>query len=316
MKNLILLLTVIFINSFINIKAQGSIKNWVIDKTAIHSPSSYSLLQLYGDLPQKLVISRQGSTISTTKSTDAFAYLELESKEKALKSMSTDIHEIGHAYGGMIHYKELMDCNCDRTVNFEDIQQGFYQSINEQFWIDIKKSYIFPSKELVSFIPANMYTFRFKTYINGTSSTQNDGVIGLLDEMNAYYLGSRFNYEMYPVYKEVYPSDYLNEWVSNTMSTMTAFFEFDFFIKEYLLYAKRYRPETYSYLKSNVNFKAAYQKISQKFKVLTSQYEQMVNREKAYIKFYHESIFWKSDYLRLQERLGSGIYQIIENDFL
>jgi hypothetical protein len=296
--------------------AQQNIRNWIVDRTATFSPGSYRLIQQYDNLPGKLVIKRGSSTISTTKSTDAFHYLKLDSKEDALQSMSTNVHEIGHAYGGLLHYEELMNCNCDRTIKFGDIQQGFYQSAQEAFWIDINKSYIFPSNNLNNVIPANMVTFRHQTYINGTSSTQGHGVIGLLDEMNAYYLGSKFHFDMYPVYKELYPSDYLNEWVSHSMSEMTAFFEFDYFIKEYLLYANKYQPQTYTYLKNHPQFKIAYQRIYAKFKALTVQYEERVNKEKSGTSFYHQSVFWKDDYHKLVSRLNSGIFHIINSDFL
>jgi hypothetical protein len=299
-----------------NTRAQDDIQNWIISRTEMYSPISAALFKSYSKLPSNLYIKQGNSSISSSKSTEVYEFLELDSKESALTSMSTNVHEIGHAYGGLLHFEDLMNCNCDKKVDFSNINQGFYQGPQEKFWIEIDKRYIYPSRQLVSTIPSNTITFRFKTYINGTSSTQEYGVIGLLDEMNSYYLGSRYKYDMLPVYKELYPADYLNKWVSSSQSSMTAFFEFDFFIKEYLLYAKRYRPDTYKYLYNNNDFRNTYIKIVAKFSALKTQYEMRVNKEKAYMPLYYDSAFWEEDYDRLVQRLNSGVYSDIESDFL
>jgi hypothetical protein len=282
----------------------------------MYSPISANLFRLYDQLPTSLNITQRNSTISSSKSTDVYEFLELDSKEAALKSMSTNVHEIGHAYGGFLHYEDLMSCNCDKKIDFNNINQGFYQGTQEKFWIQIDKKYIFPSRQLVTTIPSNLITFRFDLYINGTSSTQQDGVIGLLDEMNAYYLGSRFEFDMLPVYKELYPTDYLNKWVGESQSSMTAFFEFNFFIKEYLLYAKKYRPDTYNYLLNNNDFRNTYLKICAKFGALKTTYEMRVNKEKISMPLNYDTIFWEEDYERLVKRLNSGVYSAIEADFL
>lgn len=291
-------------------------KSWIIQKMELHSPNSIHLLRAYDRLPSSLSIQQGGSTLSTRKSTDAYYYLETGTKEAALKSMGTNVHEIGHGYGGILHYADLMTCNCDRTITFSDIQQGFYQAAQEQFWIEIESDYLFPSAELKETIPRDLITFRFDTYIDGNSSTQDHGVIGLLDEMNAYYLGSNYMFEMLPVYKELYADDYLNQWVKNSASIMTAFFEFDFFIKEYLVYARRYSPETYQYLKNNADFQNTYRKVHNKFNRLILQYEAKVAVEKTRAKLYYESPFWEDDYVRLRDRLNSSMYTVIKTDFL
>jgi hypothetical protein len=297
-------------------QAQDDVLNWIVSRTQTYSPNSAALLRSYRQLPSSLYINQGNSTTTSHKSGDEYEYLELDSKEAALKSMSTNVHEIGHGYGALLHFEELMNCNCDKKINLSNIIQGYYQDPQEKFWIEIDRRYIFPSRQLVATIPSDMVTFRFQTYIDGTSSTQDYGVIGLLDEMNAYYLDSRYNYEMLPVYKELYPSDYLNKWVSASQSTMTAFFEFDFFVKEYLLYAKRYRPETYNYLYHNNGFRNTYLKIYSKFNALKTQYEMRVNKEKNIMPFYYNSAFWEEDYQRLVNRLNSGIYNGIASDFL
>lgn len=296
--------------------SQGNATSWILDRMQSHAPSSLQLLKSYDKLPSQLEIERGESVISSTKSTDALYYLEDENYESALISMSTNVHEIGHAYGGLIHFAELMNCNCTQTIEFEDIQQGFYHAPGEEYWIEIEEGYIFPSNELSETIPYELQTFRYDTYIEGTSSTQAHGVIGLLDELNAYYLGSKYQFDMLPVYKEVFGSDYLNQWVKHSASEMTAFFEFDFFIKEYLLFAKNYKPATYSYLKNSPGFRKAYQTTYRKYRQLTAAYETKIDTEKNFAELNYNSPFWEDDYERLKERLESGVFKTIELDFL
>ena len=300
----------------VSLLGQQKAQAWILDRMQSHSPSSLNLLKAYDKLPSRLVIERGGSEISTSKSTDALYFLDASDYESALISMSTNVHEIGHAYAGLLHYAELMSCNCTKTIEFEDIQQGFYHAPGEEYWIEIEEEYIFPSNELSETISYDLQTFRYDTYIEGTSSTQADGVIGLLDELNAYYLGSKYQYDMLPVYKEVFGSDYLDRWVMHSASEMTAFFEFDFFIKEYLLYAKNYAPTTYNYLKNSPDFRRAYQTTHTKYRQLTNAYVAKIELEKNVAELNYDSPFWEDDYPRLKKRLDSGVYRSIEVDFL
>lgn len=296
--------------------AQQGATSWILDRMQGHSPSSLQLLKSYDNLPSQLEIDRGESVISSKKSTDALYFLDDRDYESALVSMSTNVHEIGHAYGGLIHFAELMNCNCTKTIEFGNIQQGFYHAPGEEYWIEIEEGYIFPSNELSKIIPYELQTFRYDTYIEGNSSTQAHGVIGLLDEFNAYYLGSKYQYEMLPVYKELFGSDYLNQWVKHSASEMTAFFEFDFFIKEYLLFAKNQEPATYTYLKNSPGFRKAYQTIYRKYSQLTKTYVAKIKVEKNFTELNYDSPFWEEDYGRLIERLESGRFRLIELDFL
>jgi hypothetical protein len=316
MKNLKYILTIVFASCIFIGYSQYDTKDWIIRKTQMYSPNSATLLSLYDRIPNRLSVDLGGSTVSTSKNGDTYEYLKLENYETALNSMSTNIHEIGHGYGGVMYFQEANKAIDGARINFRNINQGFYQGSQEYFWIEIEKSYIFPSRKLYGTIPIDLRTFRFNTYINGNNSTQQHGVIGLLDEMNSYFLGSKFDYDMFPVYKELYGSKYLNKWVMEASSSMTAYFEFDFFVKEYLLYSKNYQPQTYEYLKNNLAFKSTYQKIHNKFKQVVDLYEAKVNREKVVTNFDYDSPFYSEDYLRLKSRLNSGIYRGIEYDFL
>ena len=72
----------------------------------------------------------------------------------------------------------------------------------------------------------------------------NQGIIGLLNKLHAYYLGSKFSYEMYPAYVEA-AGDRFNGlllWIRKSQSSMDALFEFSYYIFEYLLKMQRDYP--------------------------------------------------------------------------
>jgi hypothetical protein len=62
---------------------------------------------------------------------------------------------------------------------------------------------------------------------------------------------------------------------------MSAFFEFDFFIKEYLLYMKSRYPAHYKELRSCQSFTVAYSAIRTSYEELTNDYLQKIKTEMA-----------------------------------
>ena len=162
-------------------------------------------------------------------------------------------------------------------------------------------------------IPESLITSRYETYILGDSSTQEEGIIGLLDELNAYYHGTKFSFDMLPIYKTVYPDNYLNEWVMGLQSTMTAYYEFDFWIKEYLLHAKINYPELFSEIIKKGSALDIFISIREKYKTLISKYSESVKVESGKIKYYYDTEFWDSDYYKLIDRLKTDKYNSINN---
>jgi hypothetical protein len=73
----------------------------------------------------------------------------------------------------------------------------------------------------------------------------------------------------------------LFEWVHNSQSKMSAFFEFDFFIKEYLLYMKRKYPFQYKQLSEYQSFTEAYGVIRTSYEELANNYLQKIKIEIA-----------------------------------
>ena len=286
--------------------------NWILKEMKILSPDIYKMLSVYEGLPEEL--SYDG--VISNKSTQTFFYVNSETKKSTLETMSTNVHEIGHGFFHLYSYKELNNSNEFIDYDFNNIYTFFYLSKAQNILNVFPADNIFPSKELISIIPKVLQTSRFKIYIDGDSSTQSEGIVGLLNEFNAYYLDSKFEYDIYPIYKELYPDNYLNIWVMNNQSTMTSFFEFDFWIKEYLLFAKNNYPELHNQIYNNDSLMKIYKLIYNKFKKLIKDYSERVNNLKKTTKikyYYDESEFWEEDYIKLFNQLKSPKYNKINS---
>ena len=304
-----LILTLNLLLSFFSFQSQENNLDWILKIMKNQSSDSYELLMMYKELPQELSYSTiDGGTISSEKSTSAFSYLDLSSKKSTLRSMSLNVHEICHGLTATYFFKEMK--NNYIPHQFEDIKSYFFISNNIKI-TSIFKGKVFPSIEINSMIPSEMKTFRYDTYIEGNSSTQDEGIIGLLDEFNAYYHDSKFTFDMFELYKLIYPNDYLNMWVMELQSEMTAFFEFDYWIKEYLLFAKENYPKLFVEIMEKSQAFKIYKKIYFNYSALLSDYSKKVSIEKNNIEYRYSSEFWIDDYNKLINQLSKSRYESI-----
>jgi hypothetical protein len=257
-------------------------KEWVKEATKNYSPDSWDLLMQYENLPESMEAeAADGRIAATEKSVSTFHYLKGRSRSELLLSMSTNVHEIAHAYCGQNIFRHARQNGFRLDMN--KAEEYLYYSPGRSFFISFPLKSLFPSRELKAVIPRNLRTFRFDTYIDGIISTQSEGVIGLLNEMHSYYLESKFCLEMLEPYKIAEGSDASGffEWVHNTQSKMSAFFEFDFFIKEYLMYMKRKYPVQYKQLGDYQPFNEAYVAIRTSYEELSENYLQKIRTEMA-----------------------------------
>lgn len=250
---------------------------WIKSRTKSLSAGSWYMLMEYDALPSNPTApSVGGGTVSTKKSTDTFYYLGGRTRLDLLNNMETNVHEIAHGYFMQNVFKYVSENNL--AIDWDNVEGYIYLNPGRSFFISFPKKYLFPSAELAPLIPKNLRTFRFSPYIVGNTATQDYGVIGLLDELHAYYLGSRYSYDMLEAYKEAQgsESDGLFEWVKQSQSTMAAFYEFDFFIRKYLLRMKTTFPKDYTALRS-------YRPFGEAYGTLRTAYEEIIN-------MYHERI--------------------------
>jgi hypothetical protein len=262
-----------------NLARAASIE-WIKTSTMYYSPESWYLLMQYDNLPSSAkVTSDDGKEVSTQKTTGTFQYLRGRTRFDMLVSMETNIHEVAHGYYDQNVFRYIAENNLE--MNLDNAQGYIYLSPSRGFFISFPLMALFPSQELNAVIPEDLRTYRFDTYINGKTSTQSEGVIGLLNELHAYYIGSKYCFDMLDAYKTVAGSDAagLFEWVTHTQSTMTAFYEFDFFIREYLLYMKKIYAANYEKLKLYRPFTEAYMTIYTLYKELIDNYQERIKDE-------------------------------------
>ena len=301
------LLSILFIYS--TAVGQESNLDWILSHMMNKSPESYKIFKLYNDLPQELSYTIGNSTTTTTKYIDEYFFLDLSSKISTLRSMSTNIHEVFHGLSH-VYFFEKMKTNYV-PHDFKDITTYFYIT-DDIDYVSVFKGEVFPSSELDKVIPKSLITFRYDTYITGSSSTQGEGIIGLLNEFNAYYHDSKFTFDMLPIYKTIFPDDYLMEWVMDLQSVMTAFYEFDFWIKEYILHAKLNFQSLYlEIMKKDSAFKI-YKDIHNNYNYLISKYSDAVKLEKMKMEYTYDTEFWEDDYFRLINRLSENKYSFID----
>ncbi len=257
---------------------------WIKASTQKYSPDSWYLLMKYDSLP--LLSSApaiNGGVVSSQKTAETFDYLRGRTRVDLLISMEKNVHEISHGYFDQNVYCYLLDNNLE--FNSDNANGFIYINPYQSFFISFPLEAMYPSNRLSTLIPASLRTFRYNTYIKGETSTQSDGVIGLLNELHAYYCGSRYCCEMLEAYKLAAESDAagLFEWVTHTQSTMSAFYEFDFFIREYLLYMKRNYHEKYEMLRSYEPFVEAYCTLRSLYNELINRYIDNINSEMVHL---------------------------------
>ena len=252
---------------------------WLMDVTRKLSPDSWHLLLQYDALAEKYSVESKGWVISMIKPAKTLAYLSPGNRISLLNRMSTNVHEIAHGFSSYNVFRLTDEKRFD--YDHELVQGTFYLSTSKQWNLSFPEKSLFPAMELSAVIPNQYRTFRFNTYIQGNTSTQQEGVLGLLDEFHAYYIGSRFKMDVRPAYVEAAGCQVQGfyEWAMSFQSIAAAFFEFDYFVREYLLLMNRQSPADYHLLLSNTSFREAYGEIHRSYRTLVNEYLETVQRE-------------------------------------
>jgi hypothetical protein len=253
---------------------------WVKDATRIVSPYSWHMLMQYEALPPVChSVLACGRVMEMTKPAETFHYLSGDNVFDVICRMSSNIHEISHSYSRLNMFRYARENQI--TLEMKDEGRLLYISPSESYLVTFPREYLFPSSRLEKTIPEDRRTLRYNTYISGNTSTQVHGVIALLDELNAYFLGSRFRYEMLEAYKIAgnTPAEGFFEWVADAQGTMGAFFEMDYFILEYLLFMKSNFPRHYDLLRSNKSFAEAWWSVRNSYSNLVAGYFQTIMHE-------------------------------------
>ncbi len=282
---------------------------WVKESTRILSPDSWHLLMSYEFLPEvSRILLGCGTIMEMNKPAETFHYLSGNNVFEVIGRMSSNVHEISHGYSRKDIFRYVSEN--DLTIEMSDEGRRLYLSPSESYLITFPGNYLFPASRLSQVIPENRQTLRYKTYITGSTSSQVHGVLALLDELNAYFLGSRFRYEMLDAYKIAGPTEAEGflEWVSGAQGTMGAFFEMDYFILEYLLYMKTNHPGRYEMLRADKSFGDAWRAVRTSYGKLVYNYFSTLHKEKDAINDSGEYELSVEDNRLWISKGGSGSY--------
>lgn len=197
------------------------------------------------------------------------SYLEYldnkQTRDEILSRFATMIHETCHGYNSDIQFIG-----------------GFFITKN----IHIKanwswESKVFNSNELNTFVAkdAQDKIFRYDTYVGDASNTssQVNGIYGMIDEFSAYYHGTkaflelRKYYETFAPYK-TQPKIWLDEYLGHPQSYIYAYDEFRLFISWYLRYAQKKHPTEYQRFMADQNLRLAFTLLDDLFKGLVNEY--------------------------------------------
>lgn len=260
----------IFVCISLQAKAQTNV-DWAVEQLKSLSPSEYEVLRRYSELPDRLSIKIEDGTMSMNKNVSALSFMRGGDKYSCLSDISTTVHEINHMLNAYYPY-------------YYSKQQSriFKEKRMHYFYIDNKNEIpvfsnvdFFPSSELVYEISDDQQTYRYNTYIAGVSSTQDDGLLGLLDEYNSYFHSLNTIWDLKNAYlnwPELRPEGYI-QWMMQLNTLIDSYYEFRFFILEYLRHAKQSKQAVYMQIKNESDLITVFNIVTQNFRAVIKKYE-------------------------------------------
>ena len=202
-------------------------------------------------------------------------FLNSEDTAGLLEDFGIVIHESCH------HLNHLISMN-----NRESYPQNQGYFITKGVDIVSEQGPVFNSIKLNDFVPDSLKTqiLRYKTYIGIPQEylgSQVDGIYGLVDELCAYYQGTKACFELYDFYFRYRCNGYKNavEWagyVQHIAGSYFAWYEFRLFISWYLEYAKQYNRDVYESCMKNTRLRLAYTLIDNQYGQLIRDFNTML----------------------------------------
>ncbi|MBN2080229.1 MAG: hypothetical protein JW838_14765 [Spirochaetes bacterium] len=242
----------------------------VLDTLKRYSPTGYHIVTAYGGAPEEITMA--GSRLRMSK-TDFMAYVRGAAMPEMASWLNVTVHEMCHGYTARMAYHLAPERKI--AVYPGDRYLAFYIGGDEDILVRITR--VFPSREIARDFPAGIRTFRFATYVDSPRSnmgTQVNGVYGLLDELNAYYHGTRTALDLLPFYKKQSRQDaqLWRAFFNQVNGTYYAHLEFKLFILKYLIYAEKTHPGIYRDIMDNEGFRKAFATIDKNFTALNEEY--------------------------------------------
>jgi len=254
---------------------------WIKAATRTYSPSSWDLLMKYEKMPAEIDGERKGWWIVTLKKpVGTFDHLKGENnKVDLIDRMALNVRVVDLALQRHDLFRYAKDNKMQMDWDHAEVLLNFPPA--KSCFISFPLKSLFPAAAIAEGIPKDRQTFYYDTYVKGGSITQRFGIVGLLEEYHGYLIGSKFYFDMLEAYKTLEGTDTNGffEWARSSQSTMAAFYELDYFIREYLLYMKEHKPADYEALKAHKPFAEAYGMIRSSYERLMEQYFALIDAE-------------------------------------
>ncbi len=238
-----------------------------------YSPDNYLMMQKLEGRPSTVQLGR--TRIKLPPESSPMLWIEEYTDEGIRRSLNTIVHETHHGFTSSYPYV-MLEKSPEIRYKFRDDYSAFFITPEEIYLV--KHTEVFSSHELARYTPKNLRTFRFGPYIYPKDTelgSQVNGIYGLMDEWNAYYHGTKMAYDLFDHYGELAknnPQIYL-EHIADLAGTYFAYYEFKYYILQYMIHARRRYPDIYGELLTNHELRKAYGAIDQKYNGLIKDFE-------------------------------------------
>ena len=184
------------------------------------------------------------SFIKANDGSDFMEYWRGTSEDSRWSSYNTIVHESAHG---------VMSCLADRNSLF------FPVSYKTNVMVPLTETYF--SREMVDIFPKELRTFRFATYVDckeDNLGSQCLGAYGLLDEMTAYYLGTKAVWDLLPHFEALGAEAPWSSFFQTINGSLYGVMEFKLYVLKYLMFAEKNHPDQYRKIMANAEFARAF----------------------------------------------------------
>lgn len=178
---------------------------------------------------------------------------------------------------------------------------------------------LYKTEEMADRLDESLRTTRYDTYVAKSDNTQNiganiNGIYGLLNEFQAYCWGMNNIVSMLPYYEnKCFTKDDASAYLTGS-STAGAYYEFNFWILSYMLYAKENYPEIYDSVLNNKEFIDAYIAIDDKYESLIGKYYEGLDVLVGYYKKNGVTAQIKTGSFFVYDSEGRGMGIVVDNE--
>lgn len=301
----------IFVLLFIFIIISNAYSQTVLEILDKYDPDGSFLVQ-YNISSKKEIESSPASYTSYKRYVSGTGFAMVENLPLAVHEMS-HYYSMNSAY--LIERAFLKEKGLQDSAGFH--HYNIYLSNNETAFV--RKTPVFSSEEIAGIVPTFMRDRRYQIYISrprSIQSTKVDGVYGLIDEMNAYLIGSNTFFNLSDYYKEKNMPRYWMRYFSGFYSSFQGAYQFKYYILQYLLFAKENHKEIYQNVMNNNNFRYTYKKVTSNMDKLFFNFEERKKNIFKSVSKEDYNLNENDDKILLETNSGTYYTKTVKNNIL